>query len=200
MLGCRRTKICVKCLARRRKCSRRSLHRPSPTRAKISRSFMVATRCAANLILSVRFAGLSAYAVHASLTRCTLTSALWAQTDSCEKTLTIAIAKPDAGKEPDHNPAGPVVDKCDKAWWYAHKANQNETCQRDCGWVVDWKGMGTSVVPHPKPPAPPPVKKGSGAGALIGVVLVVAALVRTFVFRLPAAAGCAPCSLSNASG
>ena len=66
--------------------------------------------------------------------------------------------------------------------------------------MVDWKGMGTSVVPHPKPPAPPPVKKGSGAGALIGVVLVVAALVRTFVFRLPAAAGCAPCSLSNASG
>jgi hypothetical protein len=114
--------------------------------------------------------------------RC-LTLALWTQTHACEKTLTVAVSKAPAGHKPLPNPSHEVTDKCDKAWWRAHKQGQNEPCEKDCGWVVDWQGMAAEVIPHPKNPPPPPEKSGSGVVVAIVVVVVLAVLVRRLRFE-----------------
>jgi hypothetical protein len=95
----------------------------------------------------------------------------------CEKTLTVAVSKPDPTKEADMNPLEPVVDKCTKAWWSKGKP---EDCREDCGWVVNWKGMPESVAPQPTPK--PPADDGTGFPIVPVVVGGVAVLL---VSRLP---------------
>ena len=80
---------------------------------------------------------------------------LWTQGDACEKTLTVAISAGPKDTWPHTNPAHMVVDKCYKAWWRASLLLLNHTCEDDCGWVVDWQGLGHTVPPSLEPEPEP---------------------------------------------
>jgi hypothetical protein len=147
---------------------------------------MATTRCAAGRFeIGLERSDFAQNHVHSSPMHRSLTFALWIQTDdTCEKTLTVAVSKPPAGTKPHLNPANYVADKCTKAWWKTPKRDQNQTCEPDCGWVVDWQGMDAGVAPHPKPAPPPPSEKsGSGGTIVIAIVVVVVLVVLVRLLR-----------------
>jgi len=89
------------------------------------------------------------------------------ETNDCEKSLTVTLARPKQGLTPEYNPSDTVEDRCPAG---------DDTCQHECGWRVQWDALGA---PAPAPTPPKSSDKGdkkSGFGvvaAVIGVLIVV---------------------------
>lgn len=86
-----------------------------------------------------RPADLSSGTVPSRATRSYLLLVLWTQTNECERTLTVTLAKPNASFAPEYNPRDFVTDQC---------PDGKEGCQPECGWKVQWDALGK---PSPAP-------------------------------------------------